>query len=76
MRRIRFWAGRKKQSEALLGVGISPAKTGVIGKPMTAGITETCSSVAVCVLALVARYAAIAGPDPQESLSGVDWSGI
>ena len=76
MRRIRFWAGRKKQSEVLLGVGISVAKTGVIGKPMTAGTLETWSGVAVCVLAFVVRYAAIAGTEPQESLLGVYWSGI
>ena len=76
MRRIGFWTGRKKQSGVLLGVRIKVAKTGVIGKPMTAGITVTCSSVAVCVLAFVVRYAAIAGPEPQESLLGVGWSGI
>jgi hypothetical protein len=67
--------GRKKRSGTSIGLKITVANAAPVAKPLTAGSMHDNSGVANCVLAVVVRFTAIAGPEPHESLFGVDLSG-
>ena len=75
IRRIGLFGERKKRVGGLSMANATVSKVGLIAEPLTSGRTHGDSNATDCVLAFAVRYAAMAGPEPQESLFGVELSG-